>query len=118
MILKLETLERKSEARGAYGLRCEWSILGWFEREEPRFPLVVLTPLVWTPLVLSFVSGATTSLFSAGEMSQVGHILKMTVMKREQSITVYTFFVGIMYYVIQLECAASADCSDIKHMTM
>ena len=27
MILKLETLERKSEARGAYGLRFDWSVL-------------------------------------------------------------------------------------------
>jgi hypothetical protein len=87
MILKLETLERKSEARGAYGLRCDWSVLGGFEREDPRFPLGAWTPLVWTPLV-SFVSGTwTTSLFSAGKTSQVGHILKMTVMKGEESIS-------------------------------
>ena len=94
MILKLETLERKSEARGAYGLRC-WSVLGRFERVDPRFPLVVWTPLVWTPLV-SFVSGTwTTSLFSAVETSQVGHIFKMIVMKGEESIAfkaVFTVF--------------------------
>lgn len=77
MILKLETLERKSEARGAYGFRCDWSILGtFFEREVPRFPLVEWTPFVGIPLV-SFVSGAwTASLFSAGEASQVGHIFE------------------------------------------
>lgn len=75
MILKLEILERKSEARGAYGFR-DWSLLGmFFEREVPRFPLVGWTPfLVWAPLV-SFVSGAwTASLFSEGKTSQVGHI--------------------------------------------
>ena len=94
MILKLEILERKSEARGAYGLRCD-SVLGRVEREVPRFPLVVWTPLVWTPLV-SFVGGAwITSLFSAGKTSQLGHILKMTVTKGE----VYTFFLGKGYYV-------------------
>ena len=75
MILKLEIFERKSEARGAYGFRCDWSGLGmFFERDVPRFPLVELTPLVWTPLE-SFVSGAwTASLFSTGKVSQVGHI--------------------------------------------
>lgn len=92
MILKLEILERKSEARGAYGFR-DWSVLGrFFERVVPRFPLVEWTPLVWTPLV-SFVSGTwTTSLFSAGTASQVGHILKMTVVKGEESIMIYNFF--------------------------
>jgi hypothetical protein len=98
MILKFEILERKSEARGAYGFRCDWSVLvgRFFEREPdvPRFPLVVWTPLVWTPLVL-FVSGTwTISLFSAGEMSQVGHILK------DDRVLVYNFFLGgrlIMY---------------------
>ena len=67
MMLKLEILERKSEARGAYGFRCDWSVLRmFFEPEVPRFPLVVWTPLVWTPLV-SFLSGVwTVSPFSAG----------------------------------------------------
>jgi hypothetical protein len=77
MILKLETLERKSEARAAYGFRCDWSVLGTlFEPEVPRFLLVEwAAPLVWTPLV-SFVSGEwTASLFSAGE-AQVGHIFE------------------------------------------
>jgi len=60
MMLKLEIFERKSEARGAYGLRCGWSVLGAFEREDPRFPLA-LTP---------FVSGTwTMSLFAAGKTS-------------------------------------------------
>lgn len=78
MILKLETLERKSEARAAYGFR-DWSVLGmFFERVVPRFPLLVWTPpfLAWTPFE-SFVSGTRTiSLFSAGKASQLGHIFE------------------------------------------
>ena len=76
MILKLEILERKSEARGAYGFRCD-SVLGtFFEREVPRFPLVELTPFVGTPLVSLVSGGWTATLFSAGEASQVGHIFE------------------------------------------
>lgn len=62
MILKLETLERKSAARGAYGLRFSFT-LGVALLVLPRLPLVPLAPLAWargtsTMSALSTTAGA------------------------------------------------------------
>lgn len=68
MMLKLEILLRKSEARGAYGLRC-WAFLLTlpFTLGVPRFPLV---PFVWTATISSGPAGRVSPFWC-------GHILEV-----------------------------------------
>jgi hypothetical protein len=75
MMLKFEMLERKSEARGAYGLRC-WSEVGLLAaRDVPRLPLAS-TPLGLTPLVRGI--GTMSVLSATGVESPLawGHIVE------------------------------------------